>query len=131
MLYNIIMVFDMHQHESTTGAHVSPIMKPPPTSLPTPSLWLSQSTGFECRASCIKLALVICFTYVNIHISLLFSPIIPPWPSPTETRSLFFTSVSLLLPCKQDHHCHLSKSCIYAFIYYIGVSLSDLLYSLS
>ena len=78
-----MMVFAMHQHESTTGAYVSPIVNPPPTSLPTPSLWLSQSTGFECPASCIKLALVICFSYGNVHVSMLFFQIIPPSPSPT------------------------------------------------
>ena len=41
-----------------------------PPSPPHPS-GLSQSTGFECPASCIKLALVICFTYGNIYVSLL------------------------------------------------------------
>ena len=30
---------------------------------------------------------------------MLFSQIIPPSPSPTEFKSLFFTTVSLLLPC--------------------------------
>ena len=39
------------------------------------------------------------FTYGDIHISMLFSHSIPPPPSPTESKSLFFTSVSLLLPC--------------------------------
>ena len=37
----------------------------------------SQSTSFECPASCIELALVICFTYGNMHVSMLFSHIIP------------------------------------------------------
>ena len=40
---------------------------------------------------------VIYFTYCNIHVSMLFSQIIPPSPFPTESKSLFFTSVSLLL----------------------------------
>ena len=34
---------------------------------------LSQSTGFECPASCIEFALVIYFTYGNICVSVLFS----------------------------------------------------------
>ena len=46
-----------------------------------------------------KLCKVICFTYGNIHVSVLFSQITPPSPSPVESNSLFFTSVSPLLPC--------------------------------
>ena len=41
--------------------------------------------------------LVICFIYGNIHVPMLFSQIIPPLPFPTESKRLFFTSVSLLL----------------------------------
>ena len=38
-----------------------------------------------------------------------FSQTIPPSPSPTESKRLFYTSVSLLLSCIQGLHCYLSK----------------------
>ena len=59
---------------------------------------------------------------------MLFSQIITPYFLP-ESKSLFFTSVSHLLPCIQDGHYCLSKFHIYALIYCFGVSLSDLLLS--
>ena len=68
------------------------------SSLPPHPSGLSPSTSFGCPASCIELALSICFTYGTVHVSMLFSQLIPPTP-PTESQSLFFTSVSPLLPC--------------------------------
>ena len=45
-----------------------------------------------------------------------FSQIIPPSPSSTESKSLFYTSVSLLLSHIQVYHYHLSKFHIYALV---------------
>ena len=82
---------------------------------------------------CIKLGLVIHFTYDNLHVSMPFSHIILPWPSPTESKRLFNTSVSLLLSHIQDKKTilsyHLSKFHIYALVYCIGVFFSGLLHS--
>ena len=46
LLYSVVMVLAIHWHEWATGAHVSPHREPSLSSLPIPSLWLSQSTGF-------------------------------------------------------------------------------------
>ena len=39
----------------------------------------------------------------------------PPSPSPTESKGMFYTSVSLLLSRIQGYHYHLSKLHIYAY----------------
>ena len=58
-----------------------------------------------------------------------FSQIIPPSPSPTESKRLFYTSVSLLLSRIQGCRYHLSKFHVYVLVYCIGVFLSGLLHS--
>ena len=105
-----------------------PILIPTLTSLPIPSLWVIPV--HQPQASCImhRPGLVICFTYDIIQVSVPFSQIIPPSPSPTESKRLFYTSVSLLLSHIQGYHYHLSKFHIHALVYCIGVFLSGLLH---
>ena len=69
-----------------------PILNPSPTSLSSHSSGSSQCTSLEHPVSCIEPGLVILFTYDNIHVSMPFSQIIPPSPSPTESRT-------------RKHHC--------------------------
>ena len=121
--------FAIHWHEFTMGVQVFPILNPPSTSLPITSLWSSQCTSPKHPVSYIKPGLVIHFTCDNLHVSMPFSHIIQPSPSPTESKRLFYTSVSLLLSHIQGYHYHLSKFHIYALVYCTGVFLSGLLHS--
>ena len=94
MLYNI--GFAIHYHESSTGVHVFPIVNQPPHTIP-----LGHPSA---PAPSIKPGLAIHFTYDIIHVSMPFSQIIPPSPSPAESKRLFYTSVSLLLSWIQGYH---------------------------
>ena len=72
---------------------------PDPTSLPIPYLWVIPVHQPQALVSCIQPGLAICFILDNIHVSMLFSQIILPSPSPIESKSLSYTSVSLFLSC--------------------------------
>ena len=117
----------LQQRESATGIHMFPILNPPFSSLPIPSLWVI--SVHQPQASCIEPGLVIRFLYDIIHVPMTFPQIIPPSPSPTESKRLFYTSASLLLSRLQGYRYHLSKFHIYELVYCIGVFLSGLLHS--
>ena len=110
-----------------TWIHHGCICVPHPESPSHPS-GSSQCTSPEHPVSWIEPGLVIHFTCDNLHVSMSFSHIIPPSPSPTESKRLFYTSVSLLLSHIQGYHYHLSKFHTYALVYCIGVFLSGLLH---
>ena len=90
----------------------------------------SQCTSPKHPISCIEPRLAIRFLHDSIHVSMPSSQIIPSSPSPTESKSLFYISVSLLLSCIQGYHYHLSKFLIYVLVSCIGVFLSGLLHSI-
>ena len=93
-------------HRYTCVPHSEPL-------LPSPSLYhpsgLSQCTSLKHPVSCIEPGLATRFIYGIIHVSMPFSQIIPPSPSPTESKRLFYTSVSLLLSCIPGYRYHLPK----------------------
>ena len=83
-----------------------PILNPPPSSLPIPSLWVVPV--HQPQVSCIKPGLVTRFIHDILHVSMPFSQIFPPSPSLSESIRLIYTSVSLLLSRTQGY----SLSCI-------------------
>ena len=120
----VLPYIDMNPPRVYTSSQ-SWILLPPPT--PYHLSGSSPCTSPKHPVSCIEHRLALCFLHDSIHVSMPFSQIIPPSSSPTESKSPFYTSVSLLLSHIQGHHYHLSKFRIYVSVYYIGVFLSPLI----
>ena len=99
----------------------------PPSSPYHPS-GLSQCTSPKHPVSCIEPGLATRFTYDIIHISMPFSLIIPPSPSPTESKRLFYTSVSLLLSRIQGYCYHLK---LYPLVCVLAVGKNTYVYWMS
>ena len=128
-LYNIVLVLPNTNMNPPLVYMCFPswtLLHPPSPYHPSGS---SQCISPKHPVSCIKPGLATHFIYDIIHVSMPFSQIIPPSPSPTESKRLFYTSVSLLLSGIQGYCYHLSKFHIYALVYCIGVFLSGLLHS--
>ena len=92
-------------HGCTCVPHPEPPSHLPPHPIP---LDHPSAPALEHPVSCIEPGLAIHFTYDNLHVSMPFSHIISPSLSPTESKRLFNTSVSLLLSHIHNYRYHLS-----------------------
>ena len=127
LLYNIVLVLPYINMHLPLVYTCSPSWTPLPSPSPYHPSGSSQCTIPKLPVSCIEPGLVIYFLYDIIHVLMHSSKSSPP-PSPTESKRLFYTSVSLLLSRIQSYCYHLSKFHIYALVYCIGVFLSGLLH---
>ena len=125
LLYWFCHISKWIYHRYTRVPHPEPSSLLPPHTIPLghPS---APAPSIQYRALNLDWQLV---SYMILYVSMPFSQIIPPSPSPTESKRLFYTSVSLLLSCIQGYCYHFSKFHIYALVYCIGVFLSGLLHS--
>ena len=112
-------------HRCTSVPHPEPLSHLPPCTIPLGHR-SAPAPSIKYHASNLDWWFV---SYMIIYVSMPFSQIIPPSPSPTESKRLFYTSVSLLLSRIHGYHYYLSKFNIYVLVYCISVFLSGLLYS--
>ena len=105
----------------------SPSWTPLPPPSPGHPSGSSQCTSPEHPVSCIEPGLAIYFTYDNIHVSMLFSQIIPPSPSPTESK---VCSLPLCLFCCLTYRVIITIFLNSIYIRYYTVLLSFWLMSL-
>ena len=124
-LYNIVVVFAIHWHESALGVHVFPILTPPPTSFPIPSLRIIRRhrPWAPCLMHWRSVLYMVIYMFKYYSSKSSYPRLLPQSP---KVCSL---SLSLFLYRLLGHCDHLSKFHMYALIYCIGVFLSDLLHS--
>ena len=135
LLYNTVLVLpyiDMNLPWVYMSSQSWTLLSPP---TPYHLSGSSPCTSPKHPVSCIEHRLTLRLLHDSIHVSMAFSQIIPPSPSPSESKSPLYTSVSLLLSRIQGHHYHFSKFHIYVLcfsfwltsLYIIGSSFIHLI----
>ena len=128
-LYNSVLVLPNIKMNPPQVYMCSPSWTLLPFPSPYPPSGSSQCTSPKHPVSCIEPGLATRSIYDILRISKPFSQIIPPSPSPTESKRLYYTSVSLLLSRIHGYCYYLSKFHISVLVYCIGDFLSGLLHS--
>ena len=118
--------FAIHQQASTTGVHMFPILNPPSTSLPKPSLWIVPV--HQPQASCILHRTWTGDSFLIWYYTC-FNAILPNHPPLNRVqKTVLYICVSFAVSIQGCHY-HLSKFHIYVLVYCIGVFLYGLLHS--
>ena len=127
LLYNTVLVLPYIDINPPRVYMSSQSWTPFPSASPYHLSGSSQCTSPKHPVSCIEPGLAIRFVHDIIHVSMPFSQIIPPSPSPTESNRLFYTSVSLLLSRIQSLNiklrmCSLSSSTVSLLCFSVSIS---------
>ena len=91
--FSVVLVSDIHQHESAIGLYMS---SPSWTSLLTPPFPLllgCHRALFEFPESHSKFPLAIYFTHGSVYVSMLLSPFIPPTHNSSKNKVLIWKSM--------------------------------------
>ena len=115
LLYGVVLVSAIQQHESAIITHTSP---PCCASLPSPYPTPLGHHRAQSWAPCVtqQLPTSMYFTCDNVHMLMLLSSFVPPSPSHSVSTSPFATSSSPFLPRKWVHQYRFSRFHIYALM---------------
>ena len=118
-----MLVSAIKQRKSAVSIHICPLPVESPSHHTIPALWVVPEHWVELPVFYSNFPLAIYFVCGNICVSC-YSQIVPPSPFPVVPTSLFFMSVSLLLPCKSSlPFFYIPYICVNTFFSFWPISL--------